>query len=117
MRLRVATGGCSCEREAQADAVAMDARIYKPAKPATQSGRFKTRLWVVEHEPKSRQEADRLIGWVGSDDTENQVRLHFPTREAAIAYCDRNGLSYQISDPHARIVRPKSYADNFIRKG
>jgi hypothetical protein len=54
----------------------MDARIYKPAKPATQSGRFRTRQWVVEHEPKSRQEADRLIGWVGSDDTENQVRLH-----------------------------------------
>ena len=39
----------------------MDARIFKPAKPATQSGRFRTRLWVVEHEPRGRQEADRLI--------------------------------------------------------
>ena len=56
----------------------MDARIYKPAKPATQSGRFRTRLWVVEHEPHSRQQADRLIGWIGSDDTDNQIRLHFP---------------------------------------
>ena len=94
----------------------MDARIYQPAKPATQSGRFKTRHWVVEHEPRSRQEADRLIGWVGSDDTDNQVRPLFPTREAAIAYCERNGLTYQVSDPHARIVRPKSYAENFVRR-
>ena len=34
-------------------AVTMDARIYQPAKPATQSGRFKTRFWIVEHEPSS----------------------------------------------------------------
>ena len=94
----------------------MDARIYQPAKPATQSGRFKTRHWVVEHEPKSRQEADRLIGWIGSDDTENQVRLQFPSREAAIAYCEKHGLTYSVSEPQARVVRPKSYADNFLRK-
>jgi ETC complex I subunit conserved region len=94
----------------------MDARIYQPAKPATQSGRFKTRFWIVEHEPSSRQEPDRLIGWIGSDDTENQVRLSFPTRDAAIAYCERNGLTYTVSDPHARIVRPKAYAENFIRR-
>ena len=95
----------------------MDARIFKPAKPATQSGRFRTRLWVVEHEPHSRQEADRLIGWIGSDDTDNQVRLHFPSRDAAIAYCEKNGLSFSVAEPHARIVRPKSYAENFIRRG
>ena len=94
----------------------MDARIYKPAKPATQSGRFRTRLWVVEHEPKSRQEADRLIGWVGSDDTEQQLSLRFPSREAAVAYCERRGLAYSVDEPRARTVRPKSYAENFTRR-
>ena len=94
----------------------MDARIYQPAKPATQAGRFKTRHWVGEHEPKSRQEADRLIGWIGSDDTENQVRLQFPSREAASADCEKHGLTYSVSEPPARVVRPKSYADNFVRK-
>jgi hypothetical protein len=94
----------------------MDARIYQPAKPATQSGRFKTRFWIVEHEPHSRVEADRLIGWLGSDDTDNQVQLRFPTKEAAIAYCRREGLSYTVSEPHERLVKPKSYADNFIRR-
>ena len=94
----------------------MDARIYQPATPATQSGRFKSRLWVVEHEPHTRQEPDRLIGWIGSDDTDNQVRLQFPTREAAIGYCEKHGFRYTVSEPHARVVRPKSYAENFIRK-
>ena len=63
----------------------MDARIYQPAKPAPQSGRLKTKFWIVEHEPAARQEPDSLIGWVGSGDTENQVILRFPTREAAVA--------------------------------
>jgi hypothetical protein len=94
----------------------MDARIYQPAKPATQSGRFKTKFWIVEHEPTCRQEPDRLIGWIGSDDTEKQVILRFPTKEAAIAYCEKHGLGYSIAEPHRRAVRPKSYAENFIRR-
>jgi ETC complex I subunit conserved region len=95
----------------------MDARIYQPAKPAPQSGRLKTKFWIVEHEPAARQEPDSLIGWVGSGDTENQVILRFPTREAAVAYCRKNGLTYTVSEPHARVVRPKSYAENFTGRG
>jgi hypothetical protein len=94
----------------------MHARIYQPAKPATQSGRFKTKSWIVEIEPRSRVEADRLIGWIGSDDTDRQVVLRFPTKEGAIAFCEKEGLTYTVAEPHARIVRPKSYAENFIRK-
>jgi hypothetical protein len=92
------------------------ARIYQPARSAVQSGRFKTRYWVVEPEPRSRRHADPLIGWVGSDDTEQQVMLRFPTREAAIAYCERHGIDYSVTEPHHRVVRPKSYAENFIRR-
>jgi hypothetical protein len=91
-----------------------EARIYQPAKPAPQSGRFKTRFWLVEMEPRSRKDPDRLIGWVGSDDTEQQLQLRFPSREAAIAYCERRGLGYSLDEPRPRVVRPRSYADNFI---
>jgi ETC complex I subunit conserved region len=94
----------------------MAARVYQPARTATQSGRAKTRHWVVEMEPKSRWQADPLIGWIGSDDTEQQLRLRFPSKEAALAYVRRQGLEYRVDEPHERIVRPKSYADNFIRK-
>lgn len=94
----------------------MQARIFQPAKPAPQSGRAKTRFWLVEFEPRTRKEPDRLIGWVGSDDTDQQVSLRFPTREAAVAYCEKRGIAYLVSEPHQRVVRPKAYADNFIRR-
>ncbi|WP_191062145.1 ETC complex I subunit [Geminicoccus harenae] len=93
-----------------------DARIYQPAKTAVQSGRAKTRYWLLEMEPRSRKEPDRLIGWIGSDDTEQQITLKFPTKEAALAYAERHGLNALVDEPQERIVRPKSYADNFIRR-
>ena len=94
----------------------MVARIYRPAKPATQSGRAKTQHWVLEMEPRSPRRADPLCGWIGSDDTEQQVQLRFPTKEAALAYARREGVEYRLHEPHERVVRPKSYAENFIRK-
>jgi hypothetical protein len=93
-----------------------DARIYRPARTPVQSGRAKTHAWVVEPEPLSRSAADRLIGWLGSDDTRQQLWLKFPTKEAAIAYCERRGLSFSVTEPNERTVRPKSYAENFTRR-
>ena len=92
------------------------ARIFQPAKQATSSGQFKARGWVVEPEPRLRPETDRLMGWVGQADIDQQVRLPFPTKEAAIAYCERQGMTYTVSEPHQKVVKPKSYAENFIRK-
>ncbi len=94
----------------------MRVRVYQPSKTAVQAGRRKTKYWVVEFEPQERREPDRLIGWVGSGDTAQQLNLHFPTKEAAIEYCTRNHLDYVVREPHQRVVKPKAYADNFIRK-
>jgi ETC complex I subunit conserved region len=94
----------------------MVARIYQPARTATQSGRAKTRRWVLELEPTSRRAADPLCGWLGSDDTDQQVELWFPSKEAAVAYARRRGIEYRVFEPHQPVVRPKSYAENFIRK-
>ena len=94
----------------------MSARIYRPARTATQSGRANTRRWVLEFEPSARREIDGLMGWSGSTDTRAQVHLTFRTKEEAVAYARRNGLSYEVEEPHERRVRPKSYADNFMRK-
>jgi NADH dehydrogenase ubiquinone Fe-S protein 4 len=94
----------------------MQARIYQPAKPAVSSGRFRTRFWIVELEPRSPLLADRLIGWVGSDDTDQQIRMRFETKDEAIAYCERRGIDFSLAEPQKRIVRPKAYADNFIHR-
>lgn len=92
-----------------------DVRIYSPAKNAMQSGRRNTQEWVVAFEPGAPKLPDPLMGWIGSGDTRGQVRLRFDSREDAVAFAQRNGLSYRLQEPKAVRVRPKNYAENFLR--
>jgi hypothetical protein len=57
---------------------------------------------------------DPLIGWIGSDDTLQQVQLRFPSKESAIAFARRQGWSYTVFEPRERRPQRKSYADNFL---
>jgi len=91
----------------------MAARIFKPAKSAMQSGLGRTHEWVLEHEPEAARSVEPLMGWTSSSDTRAQVRLSFATREEAIAYAERHGLAYTISEPKVRKPVRKAYADNF----
>ncbi len=91
----------------------MKARIYQPSKSATQSGRAKTALWVLEYELETPRRPESLMGWTASGDTLNQVTLEFPTREEAIAYATRKGWDYTAGEAHKRIVTPRNYVDNF----
>ncbi|MQX37975.1 ETC complex I subunit [Roseospira navarrensis] len=88
-------------------------RIHQPPKSAMQSGRGNSRQWVMEFEPDRAQRNDALMGWVGQGDTDNQVRLYFPTKAEAIAHARRNGWTPRVMDPSPRRRRPKAYADNF----
>ena len=72
------------------------ARIYQRPKNAMQSGRARTDRWILEFEPREPQRPDPLTGWAGSGDTANQVRLNFPTLEAAKDYATREGLAYHV---------------------
>ncbi len=88
-------------------------RIYRPAKTAMQSGRARTRKWIVEFAPGAAQKTDQLMGWSGGGKTNRQVRLHFDSREEAVAYAEKRGLSYQVEAPCERAIRVKAYSDNF----
>jgi len=91
----------------------MVARIYKPAKTAMQSGTARTNEWVLEFEPQRPRTVDPLMGWTGQQDPREQVQLTFATKEEAIAYAERNGIPYIVSEPQPRRPVRKSYADNF----
>jgi hypothetical protein len=91
----------------------MRARIFQPPKNAMQSGWANTREWLLEFIPTSPQRPDPLMGWIGSADTQGQVRLTFPTREEAVAYAEQNGLTYDVELAQARRIKPKAYSDNF----
>ena len=90
-----------------------EVRIYRPTKTAMQSGLANTRKWVLEFEPGAAKYIESLMGWVGSDDTRDQVRMTFDTKEGAVAFAERNGLAYRVHEPRQQAVRPKSYAANF----
>lgn len=91
----------------------MTARIYKPARNAMQSGAARTKRWVLEHEPAEPRRVEPLMGWTSSGDTRTQVRLHFATKEEAVAYAEREGLVYRVQEPKPAATRTMAYSDNF----
>ena len=88
-------------------------RIYRPARNAMQSGRANMKRWLLEFDPAEAQEADQLMGWAGSGDTNRQLKLWFATEEEAVAFAQKKGLAYRVEAPHERVVKIKTYADNF----
>jgi hypothetical protein len=91
----------------------MTARIYKPTKTAMQSGRANTKDWVLEFEPEEPRTIEPLMGWTSSGDMKSQLRLNFETKEEAVAYAERHGIAYQVSEPKPVQRRIMSYSDNF----
>jgi hypothetical protein len=89
------------------------ARIYRPERSAMQSGKARSKDWVLEFEPERPREIDPLMGWTSSSDMRQQLRLYFDTREEAVAYAERNGLPYTVFEPTPKKRAPKSYAENF----
>jgi hypothetical protein len=78
-----------------------------------QSGNARTKEWVLEYEPQVPSEIDPLMGWATSADPSRQVRLTFPTKEEAVAYAERHGIPYMVTEPPRGKAVRKSYADNF----
>ena len=89
------------------------ARIYQITKNAMQSGRARTDSWMLEYEPTEAKRPDPLTGWAGSGDTRGQVKLGFPTLDAAKAYADKEGLTAHVVPGAARVLKLQAYADNF----
>ena len=91
----------------------MLARIYRPAKTAMQSGKARTKDWVLEFEPVTARVPEPLMGWTSSTDMNGQVRLAFETKEEAIAYAQKHGVPFQLAEPKEHGLVIKAYADNF----
>ena len=95
----------------------MLARIYQPAKTAMQSGKAKTGKWVLEFEAEAARRIDPLMGWTSGSDTDaSEVRLEFETKEAAVAYDERQGIPYQMFETRSPSPVMKAYSDNFSFK-
>ncbi len=89
------------------------ARIYQKPKNAMQSGRATSHDWLLEYEPVEAKQADPLTGWAGSSDTRQQIRLSFPTLDAAQAYAAHEGLATVVVPAATKLLKLQAYADNF----
>lgn len=97
-----------------------DARaiIRCPGPSVLSSGKARARQWVLEFEPRSAPFVEPLMGWTGGADPLRHVQLRFPSREAAVAYAEREGLSYVVQEPThlPAAVRMRS-SDQAARRG
>jgi hypothetical protein len=91
----------------------MTARIFRPAKNAMQSGKAKTKEWQLDYEPAQPKVIEPLMGWTSSGDMNQQLTLRFDSKEDAIAYCEREGIAYEVVEPHDPVRRTVAYSDNF----
>ena len=91
----------------------MAARIYQIQKNALQSGKARTDKWVLEFAPSEAKKPDPLTGWAGSGDTQSQVKLTFPSVDAARAYADKYGIDYRFIATPPKTLEIQAYADNF----
>ena len=91
----------------------MSARIYQHPKNAMQSGKALLDQWILEFVPAEAKKADPLMGWAGSGDTQQQVKLKFPTCDEARAYADRYGIAAEVHPTPPRRLKLQAYADNF----
>ena len=91
----------------------MKARIFQKPKNAMQSGRAGTGRWMLEFAPAEARKPDPLMGWAGSGDTRRQLRLRFPSKEAAVAYAEKYGIDAIVHEPPPKKLKLQAYADNF----
>ncbi|EAQ87172.1 hypothetical protein CHGG_03791 [Chaetomium globosum CBS 148.51] len=91
-------------------------RIYKPTKPATQSGTQIGTRWRMDWDVlgKGHRWENPLMGWQSSGDFMQGTHIHFKSKEDAIAFAEKQGYEYFVQEPNARKFAPKAYANNFL---
>lgn len=86
-----------------ADAVA----IIEPVEVAPgHGGRAFEGKWRLRFALRRKPFVDPLMGWTGGDDPLAHLDMRFPSRDAAVQYCERIALRFTIHDPAKRHQAP-----------
>jgi hypothetical protein len=91
----------------------MLAKIYRPSKNAMQSGQAGAKKWLLEFVLADAPRPDALMGWISGADPNEQVRLRFETKEAAVEFARAHGIPHQVAERPEAKRQIKSYSDNF----
>ena len=95
-------------------------KIYMPAPRNTHFARPKApqerKQWKLEYDragSKAGKWKNPLMGWTSTSDPLSNLNVSFSSKDAAIAFCQRNGLAYEVIEPKVMRRQAKSYGDNF----
>ncbi|KAK5598410.1 NADH dehydrogenase Fe-S protein subunit 4 ndufs4 [Crenichthys baileyi] len=86
--------------------------IFVPTKTAMQSGINSTKKWKMDFDTRERWE-NPLMGWASTADPLSNMVLTFSSKEDAIAFAEKNGWSYEVTEKRTSKPRVKSYGANF----
>ncbi|KKK15475.1 hypothetical protein P175DRAFT_0481006 [Aspergillus ochraceoroseus IBT 24754] len=103
---------------APTDLQARTVRIYRPTKPATQSGTWHSHQWRMDWDilQKGHRWENPLMGWQSSADCMQGTHLNFKSKEDAILFAQKQGYEYFVQEPNVRKFVPKAYANNFVHE-
>jgi len=103
---------------APTDLQARTVRIYRPTKPATQSGTWHSNHWRMDWDilQKGHRWENPLMGWQSSADDMQGTHLNFKTKEDAIMFAQKQGYEYFVQEPNERKFVPKAYSNNFVHE-
>jgi NADH dehydrogenase (ubiquinone) Fe-S protein 4 len=89
--------------------------IYRPTKPATQSGEWHGHQWRMDWDVqgKGHRWENPLMGWQSSADFMQGTHINFKTKEDAIRFAEKQGYQYFVQQPNERRIISKAYANNF----
>ena len=97
-------------------------KIFQPAPRNTHfaGGRItssqRVKKWTLEYDKaatKAGKWTNPLMGWTSTSDPLSNLNVTFSSKEAAIDFCNRNGLAYELLEPKKMKRQSKSYGDNF----
>ncbi|KAK8745955.1 hypothetical protein OTU49_017200 [Cherax quadricarinatus] len=86
--------------------------IKKPSKNTMQSGTSNIHKWYITFDQRERWE-NPLMGWASTADPLSNTVVDFSSREAAIAFCEKNGWQWSTEEPPVKPPRVKNYGANF----
>lgn len=88
--------------------------IYRQTKSAMQSGKFNAKKWIIEPiESDNSRSKNNIMNWVSSDNTKNQLRFEFVSKQDALDFAKNKKFDFEIIEPQEPKIKLKSYAENF----
>ena len=75
----------------------MRAKIYQPAKSATQSAHKD--MWLLEFTSDDKPTIEEKMLWTSSTSTQDKVKIKFSNKEKAIQFAKTRKMDFKTEDP------------------